>query len=172
MKSDAAVERHPVGDRRFIVRTTQNSRGLPVQKTEGSVRCEAVTANCLAGDAVGLYDAFTVDIQVDLLLVKIDLGVGAADIILSMLRRLLCPDRLCLAAVSCLQEGSQCLRGCSAVHLPAVIAPGNGDGFAAGCMELSVNPVSVIFVRKRIHIGSNPFCVVVNFIVHCFRSGS
>ena len=170
MESDAAVERHPVGDRRFVVRTTQNSRRLPVQKTEGSVRCEAVTVNCLAGDAVSLYDAFTVDIQVDLLFVKIDLSVGAADIILSMLCGLLRPDGLCFAAVPGLQEGSQSLRGCSAVHLPAIVAPGNGDGFAAGCMELAVNPVSVIFLRKRIHIGSNPFCVVVNFIVHCFRN--
>ena len=172
MESDAAVERHPVGDRRFIVRTTQNSRRLPVQKPEGSVRCEAVTVNCLAGDAVSLYNALAVDIQINLLLVKIDLSVRTADIILSMLRGLLCPDGLCLAAVPGLQEGSQSLRGCSAVHFPAIVAPGNGDGFAAGCVKFPVNAVSVIFLRKRIHIGSNPFCVVVNFIVRCFRNGT
>ena len=93
VQSDAAVECHPVLDRRSIARTAEYSWRLAVIDGINTTRCLAV-GSVGAGDTLCGSQFFAVFVQPDLLICQIDFNVGISNVVSGFKRdALMTPDR-------------------------------------------------------------------------------
>ena len=122
MESDAAVERHPVADRRRVVVAAKNCVALLEFERINAVRC-AVPCESLPGDTVGVENNFPVFMDVHMLLIQIDLGkIVRIPVHASVLESLLEVDRLNFAVFSGFNRLDDRINSRRLVHPPAIVA--------------------------------------------------
>ena len=155
MEADAAVEGHPVGDRRAVSLPLQRGISLLVGEGEGPRRGRPSPGG-VAGDEIRLHQQLPVLVEEQVLGRQIDLHVGIPVVILPVAGALLGVHRLPLPALPGLNHGHQGGFLLPLVDSPAVVAPADGHRGAVGGLQ-ALGPVGrVVLGGQRLHILRRP----------------